>query len=231
MRRLSGAIARPVAHIESRSESLCVCYVGSLEGREGRTPRRRSPRRLYRVVSAGTDTPSGAPGREPCRAEGALTSGCIVLHYSPRFVKCPRGYAVRRLFGAIARPVAHIESRSESLCGCYVGSLKGREGTHLPDLGAVFKKVRALATQNSKATQNNNTSKNLKSRVIMNCNTHQNKRKTNSLKGFNNVYIGLYHTLGFNTDTSFHTPQIDLRSGSAARKTNLDRTETKRSHV
>ena len=61
MRRLFGAIARPVAHIESRSESLCVCHVGSLEGREGRTPRRRSPRRLYRVVSAGTDAPPAAP--------------------------------------------------------------------------------------------------------------------------------------------------------------------------
>merc|ERR1711969_460642 len=99
--------------------------MGSLAGRAGRTPRRRSPRRRYRDTSAGTDTPPTAPGREPCRAEGALTSGCIVLHYSPRFVECPRVMTALTLFGAIARPVAHIESRSESLCVCHVGSLEG----------------------------------------------------------------------------------------------------------
>ncbi len=41
---LFGAIARPLSHIESRSESLCVCHAGSLEGREGRTPRPPSSR-------------------------------------------------------------------------------------------------------------------------------------------------------------------------------------------
>ena len=88
------------------------------------------------------------------------------------------------------RAVAHIESRSESLCVCHVGSLEGREGTHL---GAVFKKVRALAPKIQRSTRNNNTSKDLKSRMIMNCNRHQNKRKTNSLKGFNNVLICITH--------------------------------------
>ena len=69
-----------------RPESLGIGYMDSMEGPGGRTPRPATPRRLYRGLRDRTDTPSGAHGWEPCRAEGALTSGCIALHYSPGFV-------------------------------------------------------------------------------------------------------------------------------------------------
>ena len=59
------AMDRDLADIESRPESLGTCYMGSLAGRGGRTPRTPSPWRLYRGLPAGTDTSSGARGREP----------------------------------------------------------------------------------------------------------------------------------------------------------------------
>ena len=52
-----------VAHIGIGPESLWTWYMGSLEGREGRTPRPTSSRRLYRALRAGTHTSSVPPIR------------------------------------------------------------------------------------------------------------------------------------------------------------------------
>ena len=62
------------------------------------------------------------------RAEGALTSGCIPSHYSPRFLKRPLRTTEPTLFGAMDRVVTDIESRPESLRMGYMGSLEGPGG-------------------------------------------------------------------------------------------------------
>ena len=66
----------------------------SMEGRGGRTPRARTPRRLYRGLRAVTHSLLlAAPGWDPCRAEGALTSRCILSTTVPDSWKRTRGYA------------------------------------------------------------------------------------------------------------------------------------------
>ena len=88
------AMDRVRSHIRIGKESLWTWYMGSMEGPGGRTPRAPSPRRLYRVISRGTDTSSVSPDRA---RHGALSRRrrtyiqVYPLHYSPRFLKCP-GY-------------------------------------------------------------------------------------------------------------------------------------------
>ena len=92
-------------------ESLWTCYVGSLAGREGRTPRAPSPRRLYRGLRAATHTSSVSPDRAQ---EGAFSRRrrtyirVYPLHYSPRFLECPRPYAAPTLFVGIDGALSHI---------------------------------------------------------------------------------------------------------------------------
>ena len=100
----------------------------SMEGRGGRTPRPASSRRLYRGLRAATDAPPGAPEWNPCRAEGALTSGCIALHYSPGFVYRTRVMTAPTLSVALAGAVVDIECRPESLGMGYLHSLEGPGG-------------------------------------------------------------------------------------------------------
>ena len=105
--------------------------MGSPAGPGGRTPRRTSSRRLYRALRAGTDTSSVSPDRAQ---DGALSRRrrtyiqVYPLHYSPRFVECPRGYAAPTLFGGMDRPVVDIECRPESQRTCQGDSLARRAG-------------------------------------------------------------------------------------------------------
>ena len=72
---LSRAMDRPCSHIESRPESQRTGQEDSMEGRGGRTPRRRSDGRLYRGLCAGTHS------QNPCRARiGILVAPKAHLH-------------------------------------------------------------------------------------------------------------------------------------------------------
>ena len=121
----------PLSHIGTGPDSLWTCYVGSLEGPAGRTPRPPSPRRLYRALSAATHICSVSPDRAQ---DGTFSRRrrtyfqVYPLHYSPRFLKCPRPYAAPTLFGATDRVRSHIESRPESLWSWPMGRMEGREG-------------------------------------------------------------------------------------------------------
>ena len=106
-------------------ESLWTCYMGSLAGRAGRTPRPTSPRRLYRALRAATDAPSGAH-------IGAIIAPKAHLHpgVSPP-TTVPDSWSVQgltavTLFGAMDRVRAHIGIGPESLWTWYMGSLAGR---------------------------------------------------------------------------------------------------------
>ena len=114
-----------------------------MEGRGGRTPRPRTPRRLYRDMSAATHTPPGAPGLESLSRRRRTYIQVYPLHHSPRFLECPCHPTPPTLSRAMDRAVAHIGIGPESLWTCYMGSLAGRAG-HTPRRTSIEGQYRGL---------------------------------------------------------------------------------------